>query len=289
MGSGSFIALMIDVASGPLLSLVYPLFFTIQAVENGAAADHGPLLKYWSIYSGLALIEYFLEFIIDWLPWDLVMAVINVFLVIPHFNGAELVYQQVKAKLLETNPSSLLSDSPPFLNNLLKDQLGIMESLGKFLNSALQSITSVLGGSSSREPLSREPLIQSNEFRSMPARPNTHYQNPQSYDAPEDENSGSLRSRSYSMRNPTVNFDSNQDSHLDNGASRSQSMRYTSFNRESDSTNDNSQSNDGRTSGRLKTVPLRGGDYPDSKFAEPKAPKEREIKFRRWGKSKNRP
>ncbi|RZC69900.1 hypothetical protein C5167_033727 [Papaver somniferum] len=217
------------------------------------------------------------------------MAVINVFLVIPHFNGAELVYQQVKAKLLETNPSSLLSYSPPFLNNLLKDQLGIMESLGKFLNSALQSITSVLGGSSSREPLSREPLIQSNEFRSMSARPNTHYQNPQSYDAPEGENSGALRSRSYSMRNPTVNFDSNQDSHLDNGASRSQSMRYTSFNRESDSTNDNSQSDDGRTSGRLKTVPLRGGDYPDSKFKEPKASKEREIKFRRWGKSKNRP
>ncbi|MCL7034503.1 hypothetical protein MKW94_026236 [Papaver nudicaule] len=226
MGSGNFIVFLFEVASGPLLSLLYPLFFTIQAAEGGAAADHGPLLKYWCVYSGLALIEYFFEFIIDWLPWDILLAVINVFLIVPHFNGATFVYQQVKAKLIEakTNPSGLLADAPPFLNNLLNDQLGIMAALGKFFNSAVQSLTSAFSG----------PSTQSNAFRSMPPRPNTHYsyQNPQmdNYDAHENE----LRSRS-------------QVSQLDDSAERSE------------------LADDGRTSGRLKTVPGRWRRWPDSR------------------------
>ncbi|KAI3981448.1 hypothetical protein MKX01_007375 [Papaver californicum] len=209
MGSGSFIKFVIDIASGPLLSLIYPLFFTIQALENGAAADHGPLLRYWSMYSGLQHFDYFFSFILNF--------------------GVDLVYQQVKAKLLETNPIGFLADSPPFLNNLLKDQLGIMESLGKFLNSALQSLTSAFQGIYAREV--EHPLPKSS-----------------SYDAPEDEY------RSYSMRNPILTFDSNQDSQLDNGG-----LEFT---------NDHLQSNDGSARGRLKTVSLKG-DYRDSKFGEP--------------------
>lgn len=96
MGSGSFLKVLaknFDVLAGPLISLAYPLYASVRAIETKNPVDDQQWLTYWVLYSFITLFELTFAPIIEWLPfWSYAKLFFNCWLVLPWFHGAAYVY-----------------------------------------------------------------------------------------------------------------------------------------------------------------------------------------------------
>ncbi|KAK9121840.1 hypothetical protein Syun_019457 [Stephania yunnanensis] len=60
MGAASFlkvVATNFDVLAGPIVTLAYPLYASIQAIESKSPVDDQQWLTYWVFYSMITLFE----------------------------------------------------------------------------------------------------------------------------------------------------------------------------------------------------------------------------------------
>ncbi|KAL3511137.1 hypothetical protein ACH5RR_030538 [Cinchona calisaya] len=88
------IAKNIDVLAMPLVSLVYPLYASIKAIETKSRADDRQWLTYWVLYSLVTLFELTFFKVLEWFPiWPYAKLVAICWLVLPQFNGADYVYE----------------------------------------------------------------------------------------------------------------------------------------------------------------------------------------------------
>jgi len=96
-GVGSFLKVLLknfDVLSGPVISLLYPLYASIQAIESQSHADDKQWLTYWVLYSMITLFELTFAKVIEWIPiWSYAKLIMTCWLVIPYFSGAAYVYE----------------------------------------------------------------------------------------------------------------------------------------------------------------------------------------------------
>ncbi|CAI9112200.1 OLC1v1012615C1 [Oldenlandia corymbosa var. corymbosa] len=96
-GAGNFLKVVIsniDVLAGPVVSLVYPLYASIRAIETKSPVDDQQWLTYWILYSMITLFELTFAKIIEWIPiWSYAKLIVTCWLVIPYFNGAAYVYE----------------------------------------------------------------------------------------------------------------------------------------------------------------------------------------------------
>ncbi|XP_010937080.1 HVA22-like protein a [Elaeis guineensis] len=97
MGSGSFLKVVaknFDVLAGPVVTLVYPLYASVKAIETKSPVDDQQWLTYWVLYSFITLFEMTFAKVIEWLPfWSYAKLIFNCWLVLPYFNGAAYVYE----------------------------------------------------------------------------------------------------------------------------------------------------------------------------------------------------
>ncbi|WOL02699.1 HVA22-like protein a [Canna indica] len=97
MGSGAFLRVLarnFDVFAGPVVTLVYPLYASVKAVETKSPVDDQQWLTYWVLHSLLTLFELTFATILEWLPfWSYAKLFFNCWLVLPYFNGAAYVYE----------------------------------------------------------------------------------------------------------------------------------------------------------------------------------------------------
>ncbi|XP_057777165.1 HVA22-like protein a isoform X2 [Salvia miltiorrhiza] len=98
MGSGdnlfTVVAKNIDVLAMPLVSLVYPLYCSVKAIETKSRTDDQQWLTYWVLYSLITLFELTFAKLIEWFPiWSYAKLAGVCWLVLPHFNGAAYVYE----------------------------------------------------------------------------------------------------------------------------------------------------------------------------------------------------
>ncbi|XP_043706266.1 HVA22-like protein a [Telopea speciosissima] len=97
MGSQSFLKVVaknFDVLAGPLVTLAYPLYASIRAIETKSRLDDQQWLTYWVLYSMITLFELTLAKVIEWLPfWSYAKLIVTCWLVLPYFNGAAYVYE----------------------------------------------------------------------------------------------------------------------------------------------------------------------------------------------------
>ncbi|KAM3194158.1 hypothetical protein ACQJBY_070676 [Aegilops geniculata] len=97
MGSGSFLKVLaknFDILAGPLVSLAYPLYASVRAIETKSQVDDQQWLTYWVLYSFITLFEITFAPILEWLPfWPYGKLFFNCWLVFPCFNGAAYVYE----------------------------------------------------------------------------------------------------------------------------------------------------------------------------------------------------
>ncbi|CAH2043833.1 unnamed protein product [Thlaspi arvense] len=83
-----------DVIAGPVVSLVYPLYASVRAIESRTHGDDKQWLTYWALYSLLKLFELTFYRIIDWIPlWPYAKLALTCWLVLPGMSGAAYVYE----------------------------------------------------------------------------------------------------------------------------------------------------------------------------------------------------
>nr|AFK40434.1 unknown [Lotus japonicus] len=109
-GAGDLIKVLLknfDVLAGPVISLVYPLYASVRAIESKSPVDDQQWLTYWVLYSLIALFELTFAKVLEWIPiWPYAKLIITCWLVLPYFSGASYVYEHyVRAFLL--NPQTI--------------------------------------------------------------------------------------------------------------------------------------------------------------------------------------
>ena len=81
--------------AGPVLTLVYPLYASVVAIESPSKVDDQQWLAYWIIYSFLTLAEIVLESLLEWvIIWYDVKLLFVAWLVLPQFMGAAFLYER---------------------------------------------------------------------------------------------------------------------------------------------------------------------------------------------------
>jgi len=97
-GTGDFLKVIlknIDVLAGPVVSLVYPLYASIRAIETKSPEDDRQWLTYWILYSMITLFELTFAKLIEWIPfWSYAKLIATCWLVLPYFSGASYVYER---------------------------------------------------------------------------------------------------------------------------------------------------------------------------------------------------
>ena len=99
---------------GQLLSniagVALPTYYSLIAIETKGSADDTRMLTYWVVYGFMTVIEYWSNTLLYWVPfYFLLKTVFLLWLVLPQFGGAELVYH--KAMYVQT--MSLADHSRP--------------------------------------------------------------------------------------------------------------------------------------------------------------------------------
>ncbi|CAB4280474.1 unnamed protein product [Prunus armeniaca] len=81
--------------AGPVVTLLYPLYASVIAIESTTKIDDEQWLAYWIIYSFLTLLEMVIQPALEWLPiWYDVKLVFVAWLVLPQFQGAAFLYEK---------------------------------------------------------------------------------------------------------------------------------------------------------------------------------------------------
>ncbi|KAB2047925.1 HVA22-like protein c [Gossypium arboreum] len=97
MGSQNFLQVVaknFDVLALPLVTLVYPLYASIKAIETRSNNDDQQWLTYWVLYSLITLFELTFAKVLEWFPiWPYAKLIFTCWLVLPQFNGAKYVYR----------------------------------------------------------------------------------------------------------------------------------------------------------------------------------------------------
>ncbi|KAL9255621.1 HVA22-like protein [Drosera capensis] len=96
-GGASFLKMVLsnfDILAGPVVSLAYPLYASIRAIESKSPVDDQQWLTYWILYSMITLVELTFAKVIEWIPlWSHGKLLLSCWLVMPYFSGAAYVYE----------------------------------------------------------------------------------------------------------------------------------------------------------------------------------------------------
>ncbi|XP_024540315.1 protein HVA22 [Selaginella moellendorffii] len=79
----------------PSITLVYPAYASLQALESPFQEDDHPWLTYWSLYSSLSFVQTVLILNFPWLPvplLEMIKFVACCWLLFPPFQGARFIY-----------------------------------------------------------------------------------------------------------------------------------------------------------------------------------------------------
>ncbi|KAL4204852.1 hypothetical protein AMTRI_Chr01g134240 [Amborella trichopoda] len=115
MGVLGAIARNLDTVVGPMVMLIYPLYASIRAIESPSALDDQQWLTYWVLYSLITLFELSCWRALAWFPlWPYMKLIFSLWLVLPIFNGAAYVYENVVKvhipNLIKLNPDLTSSE-----------------------------------------------------------------------------------------------------------------------------------------------------------------------------------
>ncbi|ORX52781.1 hypothetical protein DM01DRAFT_1273004, partial [Hesseltinella vesiculosa] len=103
MASSMFMLLFFNIAGRlitNLLAWIYPAYASLQSIESSDISKRQQWIPYWVILGLFHSIEYFEDTLVYWLPfYFLFKAVFLLYLMLPPFNGATLVY----ARLIRPN------------------------------------------------------------------------------------------------------------------------------------------------------------------------------------------
>ncbi|EEF41994.1 HVA22-like protein f [Ricinus communis] len=102
MGVLGVVAKRLDALVGPGIMLLFPLYASLRAIESPSTLDDQQWLTYWIIYSFTTLFELSCYKILVWLPfWPYIKLLFCMWLVLPIFNGAAYIYENMVRKYVK--------------------------------------------------------------------------------------------------------------------------------------------------------------------------------------------
>ncbi|XP_078151732.1 HVA22-like protein F [Carex rostrata] len=79
---------------GPGVTLIYPLYASVRAIESPSSVDDQQWLTYWVIHSFITIFELTFWNVLRWFPlWHIMKLLFCCWLVLPVFNGAAYLYE----------------------------------------------------------------------------------------------------------------------------------------------------------------------------------------------------
>lgn len=91
-----------------VLTVLYPAFKSIQALETESSTDDKEWLTYWIVFGLFSLIDDFLGCLLSMIPyWYWIKLAFFVFLLAPQTRGAQTLYTNVVKPFLEKNRSKI--------------------------------------------------------------------------------------------------------------------------------------------------------------------------------------
>ncbi|KAI9202054.1 TB2/DP1, HVA22 family-domain-containing protein [Polychytrium aggregatum] len=86
-----------------LLGFLYPAYASFKALESPGKSDDKQWLTYWIVFGLVNTVEFFTDYILYWLPFYFFFkAFLVIYLIAPHFRGAEVLYVKfIKPVLLK--------------------------------------------------------------------------------------------------------------------------------------------------------------------------------------------
>lgn len=135
-GAGSFLKVVLknfDVLAGPVISLVYPLYASVRAIETKSPIDDQQWLTYWVLYSLLTLFELTFNKLLEWVPiWPYAKLILTCWLVIPYFSGAAYVYEHFVRPVF-VNPQTINIWYVPRKEDVFKKPDDILTAAEKYI------------------------------------------------------------------------------------------------------------------------------------------------------------
>ncbi|KAI8337735.1 TB2/DP1, HVA22 family-domain-containing protein [Chlamydoabsidia padenii] len=78
------------------ISWIYPAYASFKAIETPSTADDKQWLTYWTVIGFVQMVEYFSDILLFWFPfYYLFKTLLVLYLTLPQFRGAELLYARV--------------------------------------------------------------------------------------------------------------------------------------------------------------------------------------------------
>jgi len=86
------------------ITVLYPAVHSIRAIESPDEEDDKIWLTYWMVFGIFTVAETFFGFIFYFIPyWDWLRLALFIWLLLPNFNGAKILYDGVICNLLKKN------------------------------------------------------------------------------------------------------------------------------------------------------------------------------------------
>ena len=81
---------------------VYPAYMSFKAIESKEKEDDTQWLTYWVVYSFFSVLETFISFLLNWIPFYFAFKLaFLIYLFHPKYTGAKTIYDNFLKKLLE--------------------------------------------------------------------------------------------------------------------------------------------------------------------------------------------
>ena len=90
------------------ITILYPSLKSIRAIQTADGEDDKTWLTYWMVFGSFVALETYIGFIMEIIPyWHWIRLTFFVWLLLPAFNGAEILYTKVMRPLLADNKDTI--------------------------------------------------------------------------------------------------------------------------------------------------------------------------------------
>jgi len=109
-----------------LIGFAYPAYASFKAIESASKEDDVQWLTYWTVFGFFSIVETVVDTIVYWFPfYYLVKVLFLLYLYIPQFKGAEVIYRSVLRPRLLASQTKI----DPMVDGVKKKMSSVEETL----------------------------------------------------------------------------------------------------------------------------------------------------------------